>query len=301
METAEFSKPPLELSLAAGLPLTITEKGLRELVNRSVEAGFTKGCVFPFRGFESRHDFEAVSNPNFEIVHIMTPWTPHDVDGGFLAVAAGIKGELLRKIGYSVPNIQDGLFPSKANCEWMLQGLLEASPQAKLVSYDVNIQFPGERLLIDIHDGIKLSPQSLRDLAQEKGFGIVFDPTHILAGEEIGFSTSGKPTRVNKDWEGEFKIFSDAGLIEVVDINPTPQEEDELLASKGLWKEITQAAKEIKVGYLRVEIPLHPHWTVNGLRMDKHERYSSASLYYPPARNEAFKFLRRIGCALKEA
>lgn len=296
--------PKLELSMAAGLPLTLSEKGLRKLVESSVEAGFRKGCVFPFRGFEKSHGFEAVSqNPNFEVVHIMTPWTSHEVDSLSLAIAAGIKGMILRKMGRSdtAPIIQDGLFPSRANCEWMLKELLTTFSGAKLVSYDVDLKFPGNRLLIDIHPGINLSPQALRDLAQERGFGIIFDPTHILAGKEIGFSASGTPTKVDQNWEEQFRLFSEAGLVEVVDINPTPLEEVELLAGRGLWKEIVQKAKSAKVGYLRVEVPLHPHWTVNRLGLDKIEPLTSASLLYPPARNQVFKFLRQIGQALKEA
>lgn len=95
-------------------------------------------------------------------------------------------------------------------------------------------------------------------------------------------SLPGLPTKQPRgEWERQFRTFQKK--IEVVDINP-PSKGDvaDLLAGKGMLKELAQAAKENKIRFLRVEVPIPTLQQLPG----------------SPLQNKGFEFLREVGEAL---
>lgn len=314
--------PGLELSMAAGLHRTLTKEGIRGLIKDAVKAGFRYGCASTFRGYEDifghNRDFSVLArNEGFQVVHIMNAWNPTGEDNIFKAIAAGLEGQRKRAKGDTSqpPIVQDALFPSEDKCKSMIwdgkSGLLNFFPNAKLVTYDVNVSFPSERVLIDINPGIKMSPEEFCGLAQRKCWKIVFDPQHLLPEPEVSLSVPKEPTKKVQDtWSRQFELYSRAGLIEVVDINPNPEEENELLEGRGRWIDVASAARinnrgvfegkeGLKIKYLRVEAPFHPHWTQEGLKDKLPHTYSAGLTYLPPFRKEAIEFWAAIGQKLK--
>jgi len=310
--------PKLEISMATGLHRTLTKEGIRGFIKDSVEAGFRYGCASTFRGYEDifghNRDFSVLArNEGFQVVHIMNAWNPTGEDNILKAIVAGLEGQRKRAKGDTgqPPIVQDALFPSADKCKSMIwdekSGLLNFFPNAKLVTYDVNVSFPSERVLIDINPGIKMSPEEFCGLAQQKCWKIVFDPQHLLVEPEVTLSLPNKPTEKAKDtWSRQFNLYSKAGLIEVVDINPNPEEENDLLEGRGRWIDVASAVRSnnggifegregLKIKYLRVEALFHPHWTAERLKDKLPHKYSAGLTNLSPYRKEAIEFWQTIG------
>lgn len=213
-------------------------------------------------------------------------WNPTNKDNFVLAVLAGLYGHWKRFRGDETepPILQDALFPSKFTCIKLFRELYEVYPKAKFISHGININYPSDRLLVEVNPGIELSAQEILEKSQRAGFGLVFDPRHLLNSKST-ISVANEPTKTYKgEWEKQFNELS--SQIEVVDINP-PKSEDlsDLEAGKGLLKELAQAAKGASgVKFLRVEIPIPPKWQILG----------------SPFNKKGFDFLQAIGQRLME-
>lgn len=289
MEKVESSDPKLEYNLAGELLLTVRESDLQVLTKKLVTSGYRYGCVLPFRGLMKDGAIESLQESPLSIVHLEEAWNPTKWDSRVLAVMAGLYGQALglAKLRKQEPILQDALFPGKATCKRLFDELLETFPDSKFIAHDVSFDFPPERILVEINKGVSVSPDKLLELSRAEGFGLVFDPSHLLAPEKI-FSAAGEPAKTYKgEWERQFNQF--ASQVEVVDINPTgPNDVADLVRGGGLLKEVAQAAKEAKeigkVKFLRVEIPGPVKWQIPGL----------------PNHQRGFDFLQAIGQRLME-
>lgn len=282
----EKEKPLLEYNLSGGLFLTIREKDFKNLCQEVVEAGYDYGCVLPFRALETKKGIQTLENSPLAVVHIEEAWNPTDEDNLAKAVLVGLMGYAKKFLGDQSlsPVLQDSLFPSKQSCQELFKQLIEAFPQAKFISHKVDVNFPSERLLIEITPGISLSSSEILDLATEKGVGLVFDPSHLLpSGQVVSFP--GKPTRrPGGEWEAQFEIFRKK--VEVVDIKSFVKGDvEDLLKGRGPLKELAAAAGENNVRFLRVEIPLPPTY----------------QFPFSPLQKRGLEYLREIGQSLKEA
>jgi len=286
METGESQSPKLEYNLAGGLLLTIRENDLKVLTEKLVTSGYRYGCVLPFRGLVKEGAIENLQNSPLSIVHFEEAWNPTKWDSRGLAVMAGLYGQVLKfaKLRKQEPILQDVPFPGKATCERLFDELLKAFPKAKFISHIIDVQYPSDRLLVEVNPGINKPAEQILAEAKEKGIGLVFDPSHLLVSDRT-ISVAGEPVKPNKgEWERQFKIF--ASQIEVVDINPPqPTDVGDLLKGGGLLKEVAQAAREAgKVEFIRVEVPIPPELQLSGL--SNHQK--------------GFDFLQAIGQRLME-
>ncbi|MBN1263204.1 MAG: hypothetical protein JW991_02510 [Candidatus Pacebacteria bacterium] len=180
------------------------------------------------------------------MVHFEEAWNPTSQDNLGRAVLAGLIGYWRRFHGDKTepPILQDSFFPSKATCQGLFREIAEAFPEAKYISHKIQTKFPADRLLVEINPGINLSDKEILDMTEERGIGLVFDPSHLLASERM-VSRPGLPTRQPKgEWERQFQVFS--SRLEVVDINPGDQKGDvgDLLAGRGMLKELASAAAD---------------------------------------------------------
>jgi hypothetical protein len=277
--------PSLEYNLASGLLLTINEKDFQELQTGLKNAGYSSACVLPFRTLMKESGMETLHNSPLSIVHIEEAWNPTDKDNLTKAVVAGLVGYYRRFRGLpgNNPILQDSLFPSKHTCDGLFKSLIAEFPNIKFISHQLDVDFPEDRLLVEINAGINLSPSELLTRAKQKGIGLVFDPSHLLPSDRT-ISMPGDPTRKVNEWEKQWLYFSPQ--VKVVDINPPDKKNDvpELLADHGVLKEIAQAAHETGVEFLRVEIPIPPSQQIPGLR----------------PHTAGFSFLKEIGNALIE-
>ena len=291
IETGEIvpllkKEPELEYNLAGGLLLTIREADLFSLDKKLFESGYKYGCVLPFRGLRKTDSIERFKTLPLKIVHLEEAWNPTDHDSLPLAVLAGLYGYWQRrqKIQQNAPILQDALFPSKQTCHRLFSELYQAFPGIKFISHEFRVDYPADRLLVEINQGIELSAKEILDKSQEQGIGLVFDPRHLLPREKM-VSFPSEPTKPDLgEWEKQFNEF--ASRVEVVDINPPqPQDLIDLREGKGLLRELAQAAKEAgNVKFLRVEIPIPPKLQIPGL----------------PSHQKGFEFLQAIGQRLME-
>lgn len=285
METDGSSK--LEYNLAGGLLLTIREKDLEFLTKGLVSSGYRYGCVLPFRGLTGEGAIEKLQNSSLSIVHLEEAWNPTEEKNIAKAVIAGLlhRRKLFgKKEGSFPPQYWDGLFSSKATCDGLFEQLYTKIEGVKVISHTFEVDFPSDRLLVEINPGIELSQSEILDISIQRNIGLVFDPSHLLASDKI-ISVAGGPTKPYKgEWERQFIAFSDQ--VRVVDINPPSlADEDDLFEGKGSLKELAQAAKEAgKVEFLRVEIPIPAKWQIPS----------------SPLNQKGFDFLQAIGQRLME-
>jgi len=276
--------PHLEYNLAGGLLLTCTSKDLEKLCAEVKAAGYEYACVLPFRGLANKLD----SLSQITVVHLEDAWNPTPYDSLPLAVLAGLIGYARRLGGNKThpPILQDAFFPGKATCEKLLKELMTTFSETTFISHKVTTAWPPNRLLLEIHQGLNLTPAEILDLAEREGFGLVFDPSHLLPSGKT--SLPGQPvSQPRGEWETQFNVFSRSGKVEVVDINP-PKKEDvsDLLKGRGLLAELAAAAKEIpSIDFLRVEVMMP----------------ISSQIPLSPNQKQGFKFLKEIGEALRAA
>lgn len=291
MNSAE--SPKLEYNLAGGLALTIFGSDFEELCHGLAEAGYRHACVLPFRALSQDSGVATLRN-NLNVVHIERAWNPTKHDFFPTALLAGMMGMVKRARGdeSQPPIVQDALFPGKATCERLLKDLMKAFPSAKFISYSLKLDFPQDRVLLGLTSGIELSYQEILEYSEHTGIGLVFDPSHLLAPEKA-VSAPGLPTKASKgEWERQFNRLS--SRIEVVDINPSGYGNiavDALLKrNRGILKELAAAAREARVKFLRVEIPIPKIWQIPG----------KIPLPGLPSHQKGFEFLQEIGQALLE-
>lgn len=288
-------QPNLEYNLVGGLFLTVREQDFRNLIEGVISAGYNHACVLPFRALTKRNAIENLKNSSLSIIHLEEAWNPTPYDFLPKAVLAGLWGFFQRQRNKQIrpPTIADALFPGKATCETLLKTLMETCPQAKLVSHQVNLTIPKERLLLEISEGLNLSASEILEISQRDEIGLVFDPSHLLSSERM-ISLVGQPTRKPQgEWEKQLLAF--AQRVEVVDINlprrgdihlPEENAINNLLQGKGILAELAAAAKELPgVRFLRVEIPVP----------------LSAQIPFSPKQKEGFQLLKAIGEVLKSA
>lgn len=288
--------PKLEYNLAGGLALTIRERDFRQLCEGLADSGYRYACALPFRSltenplgfpFLKGKGLENLRNCPIQIVHLEEAWNPTNEENIAKAVIAGLlhRKKLFGGIGeFPPPQVWDGLFSSKVTCDGLFEQLYTKIEGVKVISHTFEVDFPSDRLLVEINPGIELSQSEILDISIQRNIGLVFDPSHLLASDKI-ISVAGEPTKPYKgEWERQFIAFSDQ--VRVVDINPPSlADEDDLFEGKGSLKELAQAAKEAgKVEFLRVEIPIPIKWQIPGL----------------PSHQEAFDFLQAIGQRLIE-
>jgi len=286
METTESPRLKLEYNLAGGLLLTIRERDLELLTNELVSSGYRYGCVLPFRGLTKEGAIGNLQNSTLSIVHIEKAWNPTSHDFFPKAVLAGMYGYYKRFCGdkSGAPILQDAAFPSKNTCGRLFKELYRAFPGIKFISHSFDVNFPSDRMLVEINSGVELNLSEILDTSRQRGLGLVFDPSHLLAPGKV-ISVTGEPTRSYQgEWERQFNAFREQ--IEVVDINPpTSGAVSDLLRGTGLLKELAQAAKETQgIKFLRVEIPIPPKLQIPGL----------------PGHQKGFDFLQAIGQKLME-
>lgn len=283
----ERPNPKLEYNLAGGLLLTIREGDFQDLYKGLISAGYTHACILPFRTLTKKERIEELKISPLRVIHMEEAWNPTNEDNLAKAVLAGFLGYYKRFRGVvpGPPIVQDSFFPSKSTCERLFRELFKAFSEAKFISHEIETNFPSDRLLVEIHDGLQISSAEILDLTEEKGIGLVFDPRHLLAPEKM-ISTPHKPTRVQRgEWERQYLSF--ASQIEVVDINP-PDKNDiqDLLKGRGILSELTAAAKTLgSVKFLRVEIPMP----------------IATQIPMSPIQQRGFDYLKQIGEALKSA
>lgn len=286
----ENYRPKLEYNLAGGLLLTITEKDFQTLCYGLEQAGYHYACVLPFRAFLEKplgfpfpksRGLENLKDCPLTIVHLEEAFVPTKWDFIFPAVIKGLYGQFLNLLKLRKPFqpiLQDALFPGKLTCERLFWEIYHQFPETKFISHQINFDFPGDRLLVEINPGIQMSPEQLLQTSQEKGLGLVFDPSHLLMPQRA-ISAPSAPTRPSLgEWERLFTIFS--SQVEVVDINP-PRKQDleDLGKGKGVLKELAQAAKQADgVKFFRVEIPIPLAQQIPGL-----------------PHQEGFAYLRHLG------
>lgn len=296
MLDSENSKPNLEYNLAGGLPLTVRATDFERLCRGVAEAGYTHAALLPFRALTKPGAIADLRKQPLTIVHLERAWNPTAWDKPILAGLTGLLGWAERETDKRVkkwfpqldlvkhPTAQDAAFPSLATCDDLFRQIYQAFPGVKYVAHDLELGFSSDRLLVEINNGIRLSPEELLAHSEEEGFGLVFDPSHLLAAKRT-VSLPGQPTKAaSNEWERQFNCFS--SQIEVVDINPPePREKHtrDLLGGSGLLAELAAAVKEIpQIEFLRVEI----------------EMPLTDQLLHP---QKGFEFLAAIGRALKEA
>jgi hypothetical protein len=282
--SAEGSKVPnLEYNLAGGLLLTINDKDFSELQSGLKESGYSSACVLPFRALTKESGMDSLKHSPLSIIHIEEAWNPTSEDHLGKAVIAGLLGyyNKFQNIPGANPIVQDAFFPSEKTCKKLFDNLLMEFPQAKFISHQIDINFPENRLLVEINPGIKLEASELLAKAEQKGIGLVFDPSHLLPTDK-SISLPGQSTKNKNEWEKQFNYFS--SKIEVVDINPPDKNNDvkELISGKGLIKEMVEAAKGIGVEVLRVEIPIPAFQQLPSIR----------------PHSKGFEFLKEIGNAI---
>jgi len=280
-----IERPYLEYNLAGGLLLTLREKDIFRLCQGVGKAGYTHACVLPFRGLK---ETETLKEQPLTVIHLEDAWNPTSFEFFPAAIIAGLLGYAKRFAGYKSlpppPILPDAVFPSKDTCQKLVQELMRVFPNAKFISHEVKIRFPRSRCLLEINPGLEMTATQIRDWAQQNKIGLVFDPKHLLISTQT-INLPNQPTKKYQgEWEEQFQTL--APLIEVVDIHP-PQKKDveELLGGKGILGEIARAAKENKVQFLRVEIPMP----------------ISTQILLSPTQKVGFTFLREIGEALKSA
>ncbi len=282
-KTTGAEVPKLEYNLAGGLLLTIREEDFKELLGGLTKAGYQSGCILPFRAL-MESGVDQIKRSPLQIVHIEEAWNPTAEDNLTKSVLAGLIGHWKRYRGDTSepPILQDSFFPSETTCDRLFREITEAFPEVKFISHEIDVDFPDDRLLVEINQGINLSSEEILAKAKERGFGLVFDPKHLLPSRRV-ISQPGLPTRpLQGEWERQFKTFSDG--IKVVDINPSSGNEvSDLLAGKGILKEVAEAAKEIEVSSLRVEVVISPFQQLPG----------------SPFHEKGFRFLEEVGQALR--
>jgi len=282
-----IERPHLEYNLAGGLLLTLTEEKIWRLCQGVKEAGYTHACILPFRGLTPEKAGKSLRNQPLTIIHFEDAWNPTSFDSFPIAILAGLLGYARRFAGDKTqpPILQDAAFPSKITCQRLVEELMKEFPEAKFISHEAKFKFPPSRCLLEINPGLNMTADQLRDWAEQNRIGLVFDPRHFLSSTQA-ISLPKQPTRKPKgEWEKQFQTF--APHIEVVDINP-PKKDDvtQLLAGRGILKELVQAAKETEgIQFLRVEIPMP----------------ISTQLPLSPRQQAGFNFLKEIGEALKSA
>ena len=283
MTPEKIKSPGLEYNLAGALLLTIGQKDFPELLQGLKEAGYSSACLLPFRALTAESGKESLRHSPLSIVHIEKAWNPTTQDSLTKAILAGLFGYYRRFIAPSEENpiLQDSLFPSKITCDKLFKSLITEFPDSKFISHQIDVDFPHDRLLVEINAGIKLSSSELLARAQQKGIGLVFDPSHLLPSSKT-LSAPGEPTKSNSDWEKQWRLYS--SQVKVVDINPIDKQHDvrHLLENRGLLKEVAHAAREAKIDFLRVEIPIPPFQQIPGLR----------------SHTAGFNFLKEVGDAL---
>jgi hypothetical protein len=275
--------PSLEYNLAGGLLLTINEQDFLELQIGLKESGYSSACVLPFRALMKESGIQTLKQSPLSIVHLEEAWNPTNEDKLAKAVIVGLLGYYNRFRGVPGPNpiLQDSFFPSTATCDKLFKDLTMAFPQVKFISHQIDVNFPNDRLLVEINAGIKLEPSELLARSEQKGIGLVFDPSHLLPTDKT-VSLPNQPTKGKSEWEKQFNYFS--SRIEVVDINPPDKKNDvkESISGKGLLKEMAEAAKGIGVEVLRVEIPIPAFQQLPSIR----------------PHSKGFEFLKEIGNAI---
>lgn len=293
--------PELEYNLAGGLLLTIFERDFKVLQEKVAEAGFRKACVLSFKALAKEGRVEALKDSPLDIVHIEEAWNPTNQDHLIFAGAAGVWGYAARylykhreeegilgilgqRYGKKDAPIaeSDSEWPSKETCDRLFEELMVAFPGVKFISHEVTTQYDSDRWLLEINPGIELPPSQILSQSREGGFGLVFDPKHLLPSGSA-LSLPGQATKVPRgEWERQFQYFR-SGL-EVVDING---DVGELFKDGGQLRELAQAAKETpNIRYLRVEIPIPPIQQIPKVRQSQ---------------EKGFQFLREVGQALREA
>jgi len=286
MDTKEVG-PKLEYNLAGSGLLTIRPKDFSRLQEGVVSAGYRHACVLPFHAFdEDKQAMVNLTNSPLQIVHLEEAWNPLDKEG-WTRLAWATLGHLRRFLGDKTepPILQDVLlFPNKATCGRLFQEMLKAFPRAKFISHGFRSDFSPKRLLLEINPGIELSAQEIIEETEKQGVGLVFDPSHLLRTDRVVSLPDSPAAKSRGEWERQFTTFADSGRLEVVDINP-PETGDvqDLLAGKGLLRELASAAREAKsVKFLRVEIPIPLAQQIPG----------------SPLQAKGFEFLRELGQAL---
>lgn len=272
----------LEYNLAGCLPFTVSRGEFHRLLGELAESGYQYGCLLPFRALTESGSVDELKKSPMTIVHLEGAWNPTGEDNFRKAILAGLLG-YGRRIAHlegQNPIVQDAFFPSRATCDQLFKHLMIAFPAAKVISYSLDVSCPKDRLLVGVDPvGQGLSLPEISARAEMNGYGLVFDPRHVLSGPSV--SLPGQPTRVSsREWESSFQAVKDQ--VEVVDIHPTSRQDlPDLLKRAGLLKELAVAATEAKVDYLRVEVPI-PLMAVA-----------------PPLRGKGFDFLEKIGQALQ--
>lgn len=281
----KLKSPSLEYNLAGGLLLTINEQDFLELQEGLKESGYQSACVLPFRALMKGSGIQTLKQSPLSVVHIEEAWNPTNKDNLGKAVVAGLLGyyNRFRNVPGANPILQDSFFPSISTCDKLFKDLMAEFPHAKFISHKIEVNFPSDRFLVEINAGIKLEPSELLASAEQKGIGLVFDPSHLLPTDKT-VSLPNRPTKSKNEWEKQFNYFS--SRVEVVDINPPDKKTDvgELVSGRGVLKEVAQAAKEVGIEILRVEIPIPPLQQIPLLR----------------PHSKGFEFLKEIGNALKE-
>lgn len=237
IETGDFISsvgegPKLEYNLAGGLLLTIRESDLFFLDKKLFESGYRYGCILPFRGLTKKGSVERLKDSPLEIIHLEEAWNPTNHDSLPLAILAGLSGYWQRrqKTQPNAPILQDALFPSKQTCDQLFAEFYRAFPGIKFISHEFRVDYPADRLLVEINPGIQLTTDQILDKSQEEGIGLVFDPRHLLSRERM-VSLPGEPTRPYRgEWERQFLTF--AKQIEVVDINPLQRSDVQALLQR---------------------------------------------------------------------
>lgn len=148
----------LEYNLAGGLLLTVREKDFNRLQDGLVKAGYRYGCLLPFRSLV-KGGAEQLKESPLQIVHIEEAWNPTTEDNLAKAVWAGLVGYWRRYKGDKTepPILQDAFFPGKATCHRLFTEIIKAFPEVKFISHELDVNFPSDRLLVEINPGINLS------------------------------------------------------------------------------------------------------------------------------------------------
>jgi len=149
--------PALEYNLAGGLLLTISIKDFQELQRGLRGSEYSSACVLPFRALRNEEGIRSLQDSGLSIVHLEEAWNPTTKENLIEAIFSGLVGYYRRFRGLpgNNPVLQDSLFPSRATCAKLFKELLEQFPGAKFISHQLDIDFPSERLLVEINPGVK--------------------------------------------------------------------------------------------------------------------------------------------------
>ena len=287
--------PKLVYNLIGGLPLIFSMEGWRDLCEGVKGAGFECVSALSVRPLATEEGKDALlKEANLTVTHIEEAYKPTRDNLGE-AIFTGLVGCVRRgSDGRRNSLLSAGInsvFPGKKTCNDIFDWLWGLPSEPKFISHEMGVDFPKERLLVELNPGLNLSADEIIDWSVENGTSLVFDRNHLLDVSRAAISFPGEPTRVYKgEWEKQFLKF--APYLQGVDINagsrPTvfPRKESlELIQRQGSLYELAQAAKDFEnIQFLRVEIPMPLFRQIPRLSHKK-----------------GFAFLAAIGAALRGA